>query len=330
MEPPQNLSFWTASRGLIVLPLFFCLLSKSKGSFSFLAGFSTCCPRRTLFLLALYRFGRCPGAISAQKYCEGKFLEWDDKITTPPGLYLISLLVPGVVRRNESLGGYVCDASSLRVANAVALMFLAYLALQCRHQIESRLYEAHSLIRLRVHSQYALHTAFNIALFPLLFFFSGLYYTDVASTAAVLVAYLNHLNRIGRNRSSVLNDLLTVILGVFTLFFRQTNVFWVVVYMGGLEVVHAIKTLRPERVDQPFMSSLAEQVKFYLWRYSVGDIHDPPLNLLWIDEMIFCVLSLGIAALCNPIRVIRQIWPYVAVLVSFGAFCRLERWSCTR
>lgn len=22
----------------------------------------------------------------AQKYCEGKFLEWDDKITTPPGL----------------------------------------------------------------------------------------------------------------------------------------------------------------------------------------------------------------------------------------------------
>lgn len=22
----------------------------------------------------------------AQKYCDGKFLEWDDKITTPPGL----------------------------------------------------------------------------------------------------------------------------------------------------------------------------------------------------------------------------------------------------
>lgn len=36
--------------------------------------------------------------------------------------------------------------------------------------------------------------------------------------------------------------------------------------------------------------------------------------------MIFCVLSLGIAALCNPIRVIRQIWPYVAVLVAFGSF----------
>ncbi|RMJ18723.1 Dol-P-Glc:Glc(2)Man(9)GlcNAc(2)-PP-Dol alpha-1,2-glucosyltransferase [Fusarium kuroshium] len=328
MEPPQSLSFWTASRGLIVLPLFFCLLCKSKGSFSFLAGFLPVVLAVLCFSWLFIVSAVVPEPYldevfhipQAQKYCEGKFLEWDDKITTPPGLYLISLLVPGVVRRNESLGGYVCDASSLRVANAVALMFLAYLALQCRHQIESRLYEAHSLIRLRVHSQYALHTAFNIALFPLLFFFSGLYYTDVASTAAVLVAYLNHLNRIGRDQSSLLNDLFTVVLGVFTLFFRQTNVFWVVVYMGGLEVVHAIKTLRPERVDQPFMSSLAEQVKFYLWRYSVGDIHDPPLNLLWIDEMIFCVLSLGIAALCNPIRVIRQIWPYVAVLVSFGAF----------
>ncbi|KAJ4209885.1 glucosyltransferase [Fusarium falciforme] len=53
--------------------------------------------------------------------------------------------------------------------------------------------------------------------------------------------------------------------------------------MGGLEAVHAIKTLRPERVDQPSMSSLVEQVKYYLWRYSLGDIHDPPLNLLWPD-----------------------------------------------
>lgn len=36
--------------------------------------------------------------------------------------------------------------------------------------------------------------------------------------------------------------------------------------------------------------------------------------------MIFCVLSLGIAALCNPIRVVRQIWPYITVIVSFGVF----------
>lgn len=36
--------------------------------------------------------------------------------------------------------------------------------------------------------------------------------------------------------------------------------------------------------------------------------------------MLFTALSLGVAVLCNPVRVIRQIWPYVAVLGLFGAF----------
>ncbi|KAM0432913.1 hypothetical protein ACHAPT_004618 [Fusarium lateritium] len=328
MEPhSSSLSFWTASSGLVVLPLFFWLL-KHKGAYPWLAGLFPVALAALCFSWLYIVSAVVPEPYldevfhipQAQKYCEGKFLEWDDKITTPPGLYLLSLLIPGVVRPNGSFGGYVCDASSLRAANAIALMILTYLALQCRHQIESRLYEAHSAVRLHLHSQYALHTAFNIALLPLLFFFSGLYYTDVASTAAVLLAYLNHLQRLGRDQSSPLNDLLTIALGILTLFFRQTNVFWVVVYIGGLEAVHAIKTLRPERVDQPFMSSLVEQVKYYAWRYSLGDIHDPPLHMLWPDDMIFCVLSLGIAALCNPIRVIRQVWPYVAVLVAFGSF----------
>lgn len=36
--------------------------------------------------------------------------------------------------------------------------------------------------------------------------------------------------------------------------------------------------------------------------------------------MIFTGLSIGIAALCNPLRVIRQIWPYVFVLLAFAGF----------
>ncbi|CAG7561585.1 unnamed protein product [Fusarium equiseti] len=255
----------------------------------------------------------------AQKYCQGKFLEWDDKITTPPGLYLSSLVTPGVVQRNGYLD-YACSVQNLRAFNVFALAVLAYLALQCRREIEARLYEAHFSGKLRITSQYALHTAFNIALFPLLFFFSGLYYTDVASTAAVLAAFLNHLKRMGRDQSSILSDLTTILLGVFTLFFRQTNVFWVVVFMGGLEAVHAIKTLRPEHVDRPVIFTLSGQLKHYAWRYSLGDIHDPPLHMMWPDDMIFCVLSLGIAALCNPLRVLRQIWPYISTLLMFVVF----------
>ncbi|KAM0220150.1 hypothetical protein ACHAQI_000608 [Fusarium lateritium] len=324
---PSSL-FWLASGAIAALPLFFWPSKQSRGQNSRLfALFAYSLPFASVFWLYLVS-AQVPEPYldevfhipQAQKYCQGRFQEWDDKITTPPGLYLLSLLIPGVVRPDSSLGGYLCHVKDLRAANVVALSILAYVALQCRREIEARLYEAHSSIRLRNTSQYALHTAFNIALFPLLFFFSGLYYTDVASTATVLIAYLNHLKRTGRDQSSVLSDLTTICLGLFTLIFRQTNVFWVVVYMGGLEAVHAIKTLRPARVDQPVILTLFEQIKYYTWRHSLGDIHDPPLHMLWPDDMIFCVLSLGIAALCNPIRVIRQIWPYITVIVSFGIF----------
>ena len=183
-----------------------------------------------------------------------------------------------------------CGASALRFTNVLGLTVLAYLALQCRHEIESRLASrpcaAHSSARPRTISTYAIHTAVNIALFPLLFFFSGLYYTDVISTAVVVAAFLNHLKRVGRARSSLMSDFMTVFLGIAALSMRQTNVFWVVIWMGGLEAVHAIKTLTPERVDQPFMATLGAQLKFYFGRYSVGDVHDPPLGLAWPDGKI--------------------------------------------
>ncbi|EGU81907.1 hypothetical protein FOXB_07565 [Fusarium oxysporum f. sp. conglutinans Fo5176] len=312
MELSQG--YKTVAAFIIALPLFVWRFKNSSGPNSRLEGFFFYClsVASVSWLYAVSVLVPEPyldevfHIPQAQKYCQGRFQEWDDKITTPPGL--------------SSVSGYFCDVKSLRATNVVVLMILAFLVLKCRREIEARLYEAHTSTRLRNTSQYAVHTALNIALFPLLFFFSGLYYTDVASTAAVLVAYLNHLKRIGRDRSSALNDLTTIFLGIVTLFFRQTNVFWVVVYMGGLEAVHAVKTLRPEQVDQPVILTLFRQIKYFAWRYSIGDIHDPPLHMMWPDDMLFCVLSLGIAAICNPIRVIRQIWPYVAVLVSFGGF----------
>lgn len=36
--------------------------------------------------------------------------------------------------------------------------------------------------------------------------------------------------------------------------------------------------------------------------------------------MLFTAVSLVVAALCNPLRVFRQIWPHITVLVSFVAF----------
>lgn len=158
--------------------------------------------------------------------------------------------------------------------------------MHCRHGIERLQYAQRSLGQLKHVSQYAAHTALNVALFPLLFFFSGLYYTDVASTAVVLGGFLNCLNRLGREGNGIMSDLSTFVLGILALFMRQTNVFWAVVFCGGLEAVHAVKTLRPKAVERPWTMSPPEHLKWFSWRWSVGDVHDLPVSLAWPDGII--------------------------------------------
>ncbi|KEY68113.1 hypothetical protein S7711_05522 [Stachybotrys chartarum IBT 7711] len=255
----------------------------------------------------------------AQKYCQGSFEEWDDKITTPPGLYILSIILPGIVRKGQD-GSIGCDVGSLRAVNVAGLLLLTYLVLLCRQQIEARLHDRVPPGQAPIRSQYAAHTALNIALFPLLFFFSGLYYTDVLSTVAVVAAFLNHLSRLGHETTDLASDLTTILLGLVSLLMRQTNVFWTVVFLGGLEAVHAVKSLKPQPTERPVLKSPWEQLKFSAWRYSLGEVHDPPLNMVWPDDMILAAISLIIAGVCNLGRVLRQIWPYLAVLMAFISF----------
>ena len=75
------------------------------------------------------------------------------------------------------------------------------------------------------------HTTVNIYLFPPLFFFYGLYYTDVLSVVCVLYAYRCYL---ARQHTRV------IFAGLLSLLFRQTNIFWVSVFLGGLELCRSI------------------------------------------------------------------------------------------
>ncbi len=153
-----------------------------------------------------------------------------------------------------------CTPASLRYGNLLATLLTALVAAQCRYLIEARAAEREGKPASQGISAYAFHTGVNIASFPVIFFFSGLYYTDVVSTLVVLVAYRNHLSRVGQRTPGVGNDLWTVVLGVAALFMRQTNVFWVVVYMGGLEAVHVLRSVK-----------LAGQGP-------LAKLYDPPLN----------------------------------------------------
>ena len=99
-----------------------------------------------------------------------------------------------------------------------------------------------------------MHSNLNIMLCPLLFFFSALYYTDVLSAVAVLEVYrwyvLLRSNQTQRSHlpwslstgaRSAICTIAIFFFGLFAMFVRQTNVFWVGVFLGGLQ---AVKTLR--------------------------------------------------------------------------------------
>lgn len=180
------------------------------------------------------------------------------------------------------------------MTNWLALSFLGLAAMNCRRLIETRLSERDTgQPRPHALSIYAMHTGMNIGLFPLLFFFSALYYTDVYSTLFVLAAFQTHLRRVDPQGKSWWSDLWTILLGVAALSFRQTNVFWVVVFMGGLEAVHAVKSLPLPSIEQvqPRYSGPVEKFKYYVTLCSWGYIHDPALNLVSLDGMLFLVFG---------------------------------------
>ncbi|ROT42934.1 hypothetical protein SODALDRAFT_288618 [Sodiomyces alkalinus F11] len=257
----------------------------------------------------------------AQTYCRDRFFEWDDKITTPPGLYIISRVSAAVKSRLFwTPVEKQCDAGGLRLDNLIAAVLIFPLAVITRHQIERCLTPRRSEQSLNTVSRYAFQTGFNIALFPVLFFYSGLYYTDVFSTLTVLLAYSHHLSRVSRDRSSLISDAWTILLGIAALFMRQTNIFWVVVYMGGLEAVHAVKTLRPKPAEQPPMHTVSEHVRFYIERFSVGDIHDPPIDRAWPHDLCYSIVGIGLAAIYKPVRILKQVWPHITVMCLFTAF----------
>jgi alpha-1,2-glucosyltransferase len=117
------------------------------------------------------------------------------------------------------------------------------------------------------------NTAFNITLFPPLFFFSALFYTDVMSTLAVLLSYSTLLKK--RTASgSVIDNVNALLVGVVALLFRQTNIFWVAVFPAGITVVEALKANAPssERTQPMATGEILQN------SWSTGAIYDCPVQ----------------------------------------------------
>lgn len=133
-----------------------------------------------------------------------------------------------------------------------------------------------------------IHTALNVALFPLLFFFSGLFYTDVLSTCVVLRVYRLFLERRGAYQNTSEGLVWLYLTGVVALWMRQTNIFWVAVFMGGLEVVRTIDTNQtPNPTSEGTPHTWRDIGVFYFKRYTRGQIHDVSLNIAGVHGLYF-------------------------------------------
>ncbi|CCX04311.1 alpha-2-glucosyltransferase Alg10 [Pyronema domesticum] len=233
----------------------------------------------------------------AQAYCRNAFDVWDPKLTTPAGLYILSY----PLRFFDA-----CSPQFLRGINAFgiayALPVVVYLIWQTLHEEGSAL------------DGIASQVAMNVALFPVLYFFGGLYYTDVWSTIFVMAAYLATLR------------MKPWVAGVFawiSLWFRQTNIVWVA-FMAGVYAVCRVAELEEEHTGK---SAAEEQKKPDTkenenpgWLKEVK-LHDPNIsgNIKSID-FVRTPLSILVVALRYLPSLLVSMIPYILVLLSFVVF----------
>jgi alpha-1,2-glucosyltransferase len=147
-------------------------------------------------------------------------------ITTPPGLYLGSLILLVPLYIVSLLMGETtpqwCNIHTLRFTN----IFYAYATISLLHRILGKGSDTKVVM---------------IALFPLSFFFNYLYYTDVGGLFWVLLMF--RLGSTGRYYGSALA-------GAVSILYRQTNVIWV--------IFTAIELVRTKM--EPDGSSLIDQI----------------------------------------------------------------------
>ncbi|KAJ2554403.1 glucosyltransferase [Coemansia sp. RSA 1933] len=150
----------------------------------------------------------------AQQYCMGRFGTWDPKLTTPPGLYLVSL-VPRL-----AAPWIACTTAYLRLTNWVLGMALFWTVYGILRTLRPHLSAAATAI-----------ATVAVSLTPVVFFFHHMYYTDTGSLLFVLLAYLASLRA---------NHMAAAVLGFISLWFRQTNAIWVI-FIGGSAVLKWIQ-----------------------------------------------------------------------------------------
>ncbi|KAM4748590.1 dol-P-Glc:Glc(2)Man(9)GlcNAc(2)-PP-Dol alpha-1,2-glucosyltransferase [Rhinophrynus dorsalis] len=219
----------------------------------------------------------------AQHYCQGHFNKWDPMITTLPGLYLASV---GIVKPAAWLFGWsenvVCSPGMLRFINllfSLGNLYMLYLIL-CKIHCKNKVSSLRRIL-----------STFTLYMFPTLYFFTFLYYTDSGSTFFVLFTYLMCLY--GNHKSAAL-------LGLCSFFFRQTNIIWIIFCAGNV-----------------ISDTLTESWKTHLKKRDEKPSAKGPLSQT-VEALTFLVqYSMSVR---NLITLFLLTWPYIILILAFLAF----------
>ena len=236
----------------------------------------------------------------AQKYCYGKFKEWDDKITTLPGLYIVTVGILNPI--SQWTGEMFCDPIHLRAINVVMSSLICLILQRVTFQIHGNKHF--------FDGSKSLLSSINLTFFPLLYFFNFLYYTDVGSTFMVLLMYCLHLDR---------RDWFAACIGVLAVLFRQTNIIWVAfvaVQSLGPYFLHTIHGLQLEEAHRLKNGSRDQPPKFSLT--SSGQAVEVFEGLY---RLAFIYPGRGVTLLQHSLRVAGG---YLLVGVGFAAFVILN------
>lgn len=218
----------------------------------------------------------------AQAYWAHQWTHWDPKITTPPGLYLWSYLLCAVLLALRGSPSKL-DTEALRTTNvATTAVFLPW-------RVQTLSDTINKVRNTRPLGAWLSHTVLNICLFPPLFFFSGLYYTDILALLVVVEAYNWDLKRTSANGArSLFYTLGFLVFGLAALGCRQTNIFWVSVFLSGLQVVRKIR-----QISKPCRSS---ELSTIVKRGFQNEVYDPPVSEASLEGMFSracCISSLN-------------------------------------
>ncbi|XP_070558374.1 dol-P-Glc:Glc(2)Man(9)GlcNAc(2)-PP-Dol alpha-1,2-glucosyltransferase-like isoform X2 [Ptychodera flava] len=153
-------------------------------------------------------------------------------ITTLPGLYLVSI---GVLKQvswyyEADLIDF-CSTTMLRLTNVMFAMLNLYLF----YAVLKKLNPGQEVPGLKLSI-----TAMTLAAFPVLYFFTFLYYTDAGSTFFVLFMYL--LSLYGVHVGAALA-------GACAIMFRQTNIIWVV-FVAGVAAMEMVEQYKEEEEEE--------------------------------------------------------------------------------